>query len=99
MALEHSTVGAAKAEGDELQRAKAEIAELRQRLLEAEQELAALPALRQREEELDRLRTSAAWRLAELSAGAARPFRRALTALRGTAVGRVLFRLRQSLRS
>ena len=83
---------------DELEEARAEAADLRGRLTEVEQELAELPELRQRSAELDRITGSFSWRAAELMSRPARPFRRGLAFLRGTAVGRIAFRLVRALR-
>jgi hypothetical protein len=84
---------------DELAEARAEIAELRSRLLEAEQELGGLTELQQRSAELDRVKSSPSWRIAEVLAAPWRPFRRRLTVLRGTAVGRAIAGVSRGLRS
>jgi DNA repair exonuclease SbcCD ATPase subunit len=48
----------------ELESIEAELRELRRRLVEAEQELAELPELRRRSEEMERVSSSAEWRIA-----------------------------------
>ena len=97
MTISDRAGSASDRKADRLEEAQAEIADLRNRLTEAEQELAELPQLRQRSAELEEIESSLSWRIVELMRRPARPFQRGLAVLRGTALGRVVFRLRRSL--
>jgi len=91
MAVDERAATGPPAEREKLQ--EAEIEELRISLMEAEQQIAEIPALRERSAELDRLTSSMSWRLTAPLRSLGRPLRRRWLRLGESAAGRVILRI------